>query len=98
MKNYHFFISCVGCEGQILKSLNTMIRKSRKISYHTFLDKVPLKEIRDLFPQYKYNGGGLHIKDDWSVSWHKSKWNGKTCYYIRHSAIEYVFINPDNYE
>ena len=38
---------------------------------------------------------GLHLKDDWAVSYHKSVYDGQPCYYIRHSAIEYIFT-PEN--
>jgi hypothetical protein len=34
---------------------------------------------------------GLTMAGDWAVSYHKSKLHGKTVYYLRHSAIEYVF-------
>jgi hypothetical protein len=32
---------------------------------------------------------------DWHVSYHRSKYKGKTVYYFRHSAIEYIFIPED---
>ena len=34
---------------------------------------------------------GLHLKDDWAVSYHKSTYKGRPCYYIRHSCIEYIW-------
>lgn len=34
---------------------------------------------------------GLHLKDDWAVSYHKSVYSGRPCYFIRHSAIEYIW-------
>lgn len=34
---------------------------------------------------------GLHLKDDWAVSYHKSTYQNRACFYIRHSAIEYIW-------
>ena len=35
--------------------------------------------------------GGLRLKDDWHVGYFKSTYDGKPCYYIDHSRIEYIF-------
>lgn len=34
---------------------------------------------------------GLHLKDDFAVSFHKSRYRGRPCFYIRHSAIEHIW-------
>lgn len=34
---------------------------------------------------------GLHLKDDWAVSYHKSQYCGKPCFYIAHSCIEHIW-------
>jgi hypothetical protein len=34
--------------------------------------------------------GGRRLKNDPQVSYHKSVFRGRPCYYITHSAIEYV--------
>lgn len=38
-----------------------------------------------------YDSRGLTIDRDWAVSYHKSVYRGKPCYYIYHSAIEYIW-------
>jgi hypothetical protein len=35
---------------------------------------------------------GLHLKDDWAVSYHRSVYCGNPCYYIQHSAIEHIWL------
>lgn len=35
---------------------------------------------------------GLTLKKDWHVSYHKSTYQGRPCYFMCHSAIEYVFV------
>lgn len=34
----------------------------------------------------------LTLKKDWHVTYHRSTYQGKPCYFICHSAIEYVFV------
>jgi len=34
----------------------------------------------------------LTLKKDWHVSYHRSTYQGKPCYFMVHSAIEYVFV------
>ena len=41
-----------------------------------------------------YDHCGLKMKDDWAVSYHRSKLHNHTVYYFKHSMIEYVFV-PD---
>ena len=36
--------------------------------------------------------GGLHMKEDWAVSYHKSEFEDKPCVYFTWSAIEYIFV------
>ena len=40
---------------------------------------------------------GLHLKDDFHVSYHKSRYKGRPCYYVRHSAIEHIFMRLDDW-
>ena len=35
--------------------------------------------------------GGLRLAKDYAVSFFKSVYNGKPCYFIKHSAIEYIW-------
>jgi len=34
----------------------------------------------------------LKIDEDYSVSFHRSKFKGKRCYYVRWSGIEFIFV------
>ena len=57
------------------EELDEMIRNSKEITWTTFKGKVGLREIRQMFPDYTYMSNrynkGLHIKDDFAVSFHK---------------------------
>ena len=89
---YHYFKSCVDTRGREVDWLRDMIDDGREITWRTFIKHVPVDEIRGLFPYYHWRGGGLHIKDDWGVQFFRSKWNGRRCYYLNHSSIEYIFL------
>lgn len=40
---------------------------------------------------YVTRGKGLRIEKDFAISFHKSTYDGKPCYYIDHSRIEHVW-------
>jgi len=41
---------------------------------------------------YAIYGHGLKLKNDWHVSYYKSLYRGRPCYYIEHSHIEHVWV------
>lgn len=83
--------TCVGCPK--IRELEYIIENEREITHDTFRKNVGKNNYDELVSDLGYNGGGgLTLKSDWAVSYHKSKTpDGKTVYYLRHSAIEYVF-------
>ena len=90
-KRYH-----TNCIHSTAGKINNMIDQAKEITYKTFLTHFENNvELSDLFPYYAWGHGridGLRLKNDWAVSYHKSKYEGKECVYMTHSAIEYVFI------
>ncbi len=86
--------SCVNAPD--IEELEYVIDNARKISYDVFLKNINKKEFEELIIDMGYTklsgGVGLHIKDDYHVSFYVSKLsNGKKVYFMDHSAIEYVF-------
>lgn len=43
---------------------------------------------------YDVHGPGIKLKDDWHVSFCKSVYCGRPCYFVRWSAIEHIWVNP----
>lgn len=87
-----FVFTCVSPKGSV-SQLNAAIDRAREVTWETFRNNISQDDLKECFPNYNWNGiGGLHIKDDWSVSFHKTVWAGRRAYYVRHSAIEYFFI------
>lgn len=66
------------------------------ISYETFRRKVDTEQFDMLCSGLGYavgNEKGLHIKNDWSVSFHKALYKGNPIYFFSWSSIEFVFKN-----
>lgn len=98
--SYTFLTDCIHstCE-----AISNMVEDEREITWRTFSKHVHWTQVRDLFPDYSYHGEtynqageltiGFHLKDDViACSFHKSIYIGELCYFIRHSGIEYIFI------
>jgi len=83
--------SCVGNNEDFV---NAIMDKAIMITYRTFVKHVHRYRkctVKDLFPVYDWGKPGLHIQDDYAVSFHRSIWKGCFVYIIRHSSIEYFF-------
>jgi hypothetical protein len=82
------------CVHSTYEDITLMTEIAIDITYKTFLKHVSFIDLSDLFPFYGTHPkqGLLMIKNDWHVSYHKSMYKGKRCYYIEHSGIDYIFI------
>ena len=89
MKEYKYIINCVNSTAS---AINNMVDDSIDITYETLIKHIPLEELRSLFSCYSWNGKGLQLKNDYAVRFCRSRYKGERCYYICHSAIEYVFV------
>lgn len=93
----NFYSSCVSWPRHDVSAnggLSDMIQEARPITRRTFLKNVDRSELKTIETQMGYEAHprrGLTMAADWAVSYHRSKLHGRTVYYFRHSAIEYVF-------
>ena len=94
---FHYATCCVESDGE---SITAMADAARDITYRT-----ALKHMTGLLEWarargYEPRAPGLTLKNDWSVSYHKSFYQGRRCYYLVWSHIEYIWLQgpaPDNY-
>lgn len=97
MERLPYYCNCVSWPKQDVDAeggLCDMIDRSIEITRRTFLkhvDRVQLLDLELSLSYTKHWTQGLTMASDWSVSYHRSKLHGKTVYYFRQSAIEYVF-------
>ncbi|MNQ64359.1 hypothetical protein D3C85_787780 [compost metagenome] len=82
-----FITSCVSADGE---AISAMTARAISVSYRTFASKLGRKAIKELSSRFGYDKD-LKLKDDWAVSFHRSKYLGERVYYLQHSRIEYVF-------
>ena len=80
---YTFKTDCTSATGA---DIQEMIDRSRQITWETIRKRVGPEVIRDTF-----GNPTPALKDDWAVNFYKSTYRGTPCYFIEHSAIEYVF-------
>lgn len=74
--------------------LSDMVDQSRDVSRSTFLKYVDQTDLHELEAALGYTRSpkqGLTMADDYHVSYHRSKLHDETVYFLKHSAIEYVF-------
>lgn len=87
---FKFKISCPDSTPELI---NNLIADATEITWKTFIKHVDIDDLLEMFPQYMKSGRwGLTIGNDWSISCHKSIYNGQPCYYLQHSGIEYIFV------
>ena len=94
--DYLYYNNCVLWDERDVDSLSNMIDDAIDITRRTFLKHVDRERLRMIEKSLGYPMGRLTMAGDYAVSYHKSKLHGKTCYYFRHSSIEYVFTQNGN--
>lgn len=100
-KRFHYLTNCVNSNDG--PGITEMVDWAREIGWPTFRRHVPIEEVKALFPYYSYKGerfapdgqptAPMHLKDDWAVSFWSSKYRGRQCYYLVHSATEYIWTS-----
>jgi len=94
---YHYYCSCVNWpkdDISALGGLKDMIDAAHTISRKTFYQRIDYDELADFERRLGYARHwkrGLTMSHDYHVTYHKSRLHGKPVYFIKHSAIEYVF-------
>jgi len=88
--DYQYIGNCTHLDGELISK---MTDDAEDIDYKDIREHIHQKELRILFPDYEWGvPKGLQLKDDWSVSFHKSIYNKLKCLYIRWSSIEFVWV------
>jgi len=89
MKEYTYLTCCVNSTAELI---DDMVDNSTEITAETFFKHVSLKEVNDMFG-YTLNSKQLNsIKKDYHVAYFKGTYDNQKCYYLVHSAIEYIFV------
>lgn len=89
MRKTYTYETC--CVHSTAEKIGAMTEQARPVTFRTFARHCA--GLLEWAHAMLYSVGpekGLHLKDDWAVHFHKSVYDGKRCYYIDHSRIEYI--------
>ena len=86
MTRYAFTTTCVNATADLILD---MVDRAREVTWRTFTRYVPRHELRACFP------GPPALEQDWHVRFYSSRFAGRRCYFLVHSAIEYVWTEAE---
>lgn len=77
--------------------LADMMDQATPVSYQTIMRAVGRAQLAECFPDFDWSSRprALTMARDPYVSYYRSTFNGKPCYYVRESGIEYIFADMD---
>ncbi len=78
--------NCVAHNANNVHLLDAMIDESQQITYKTFRKHCNDDALRE------FDSQGVRLAKDYAVSFYKSRYEGKPCYYMVHSAIEHIWL------
>lgn len=88
MHECRFVTDCVNAKEE---DINEMVDDELEISLKTFLKHVDTDDLYSVLPYERDSRKGMTLKEDWAISFHRSKYRGERCYFVIWSAIEYIF-------
>lgn len=98
IKKYEEFVNesmdyvgnCTHLDGQ---DVEDMVDQSTEVSAKEFRKNIGDREYKELEKDLGYGAvPSLNLESDYATSFYKSKYRGQPCYYLEHSAIEYIFV------
>ena len=87
MKEFTYVNNCISAQGL---DITDMVDQAIQITVRTFAKHCDYREASAMLGYG--DCPGLTLANDYAVTFHKSKYRGKPCYYICHSAIEYIYL------
>lgn len=96
---WQFETTCVNSTAALIGDL---IESEREISYRTFRAALGAEELDRWAESMSYETGpgggrcrGLHLRNDWHVSYYRGLYDLKPALFIRHSAIEHIWTDDE---
>lgn len=88
---FTFETDCVSSDGESIRAM-VDAPEQRQITIGTFARHVDIREAGRMLG-YDRN---LPLRRDWHVSYHRSIYRGRRCYYLRWSGIEHIFTRAED--
>lgn len=91
MREYRYLTCCVDIQRPDVPALNTMVNRAVPITLKTFRRHVDTAEWEQQMGYTRHGDHALPLSRDWHVAFYRSHFKGERCYFVVHSAIEYIF-------
>jgi hypothetical protein len=90
------FITC--CLNSTADAIIEMTDQAVQVSYRTALKRIGKAALAREFPTYDWGRRphDLTMKRDWHVGYYRSVYLGQPVYYVKWSAIEFIFGDPSH--
>jgi hypothetical protein len=75
--------------------IHEMMALAEPISADTFFRHVSQEEACNLVGHPFRHPSSFSLRDDWHVRYYRATWEGRPCFVMVHSAIEYIFQYPE---
>jgi hypothetical protein len=85
---YRFVTNCIGSDSE---SIRDLVDSEKDITLRTFRQHIGLDQWKELLENFGYDRH-LPISKDWHVGFYKGVYRGKPAVFLRHSAIEWIFV------
>lgn len=93
MRRFQYYKSCIDHQTNEVPALSKMVDDARDVTLETVQRNcIGLEEWARDQGYERDKRHGLTLAQDWAVSFHRSRYNGARCYYIRWSAIEFIWL------
>jgi hypothetical protein len=88
MSRFQLETDCISADGD---DIEAMCDAGRKITLATFKRRTEWLDWAESMGYSRTRRTGLPLHRDYHVTYYRSRYRGRACYYAKHSAIEYVF-------
>ncbi len=98
VKRKEFLATCVSAGMQNVDALIEMIERARPITNGTFRRHLAPSEYQRIAQGLGYGQRprDLKLHRDYHVGFYRSSYHSKPCVFLKHSAIEHIFVAPED--
>lgn len=92
---YSYWKNCSDFHPSEIRHLLHMVNDAKEITFRTFFQYCKREEAYKLFDYERDKRKGLTLEQDTHVRYYQSTYKGERCFYLVHSAIEYIFMKGE---
>lgn len=96
---WRYLKCCVDFSQKDVDQLEDMMDQAEEVTYDFLVHNVGKNVVAEVFHDYNWTRNpknGLMMKDDYHVRYYQSRFLDEPCFYVVHSAIEFIFVRSDS--